>query len=309
MSLQHLKLIAIAFTLLLLLWGGAELFSRDSDRVGGGLVLAPVTAADADTIAIVQARDSIVLTKQSATSWLVNGHPTAPGGVADLFRALADSVHPELVAQDSGSFGRLAVDSAAARWLSIRGAGKPRLRLIFGAAGAEFPSVYLRRPGDAHVYLWRGQLAQLVTRPVDDWREKRIAALVPDSISAVAVERGKDRYTLTRSATRWALVGGAADSAAVARYLERLRTITADGFATPAALDSTRKRPATRRLTVRAGARVLLALAFDSTAGGFLVHHLAGAGGEGPTVYRMTVWAVDGLTPTSRSLAPPKPKP
>jgi len=307
MSPRHLKLIAIALAVLLLLWGGAELFSRDSDRVTGGLVLPPLKPADADTIAIVKGRDAIVLTKQSDTAWLVNGHPAAPGGVPDLFRALTDSVHPELVAQDSGSFGRLAVDSAAARWLTIRGGGKPRLRLIVGAQGSEFPSVYLRQPGDARVYLWRGQLARLVARVADDWRDKRIAVLLPDSITALAVERGKDRYRLTRSATRWVLPSGVADSAAVARYLERLRTVTADGFATPAAVDSTRGRPPTRRLTVHAGGRGVLALAFDSTAGGFLVRHLAGVGGEGTTVYRMTVWDVDGLTPTSRSLAHPKP--
>ena len=306
MSPRHLKLIAIALALLLLLWGGAELLSRDSDRVAGGLVLPPLTPADADTITIVKGRDSILLAKQSATAWLVNGHQAAPAGVPDLFRALADSVHPELVAQDSGSFGRLAVDSAAARWLTIRGGGKPRLRLILGARGSEFPSIYVRRPGDAHVYLWRGQLAQLSARPVDDWRDKRIAALVPDSITTLAVERGKDRYRLARSATRWVLPGGATDSAAVARYLERLRTITADGFATPAAVDSTRGRLPARRLTVRAGGQVVLALAFDSAVGGFLVRHLAGGGGEGATVYRMTVWDVDGLTPTSRSLAPPQ---
>jgi len=308
MSPRHLKLIAIALAVLLLLWGGAELFSRDSDRGTGGLVLPPLKPADADSIAIVKGRDSIVLTKQADTAWLVNGHPAAPGSVPDLFRALSDSVHPELVAQDSGSFGRLAVDRAAARWLTIRGGGKPRLRLIVGAQGSEFPSVYLRQPGDAHVYLWRGQLAQLVARGADDWRDKRVAVLVPDSITALAVERGKDRYRLTRSAARWVLLpSGATDSAAVARYLERLRTITADGFATPAAVDSTRGRAPTRRLTVHAGGRVVLALAFDSTAGGFLVRHVAGVGGEGATVYRMTVWDVDGLTPTSRSLAHQKP--
>jgi Domain of unknown function (DUF4340) len=307
MSPRHLKLIALALAVLLLLWGGAELFSRDSDRVTGGLVLPPLKPADADTIAIVKGRDSIVLTKQADTAWRVNGHAATPGGVPDLFRALADSVHPELVAQDSGSYGRLAVDSAAGRWLTIRGAGKPRLRLIVGAQGSEFRSVYLRRPGDAHVYLWRGQLAQLVARGADDWRDKRIAVLQPDSITALAVERGTDRYRLTRSAARWLLPSGATDSAAVARYLERLRTITADGFATPAAVDSTRGRAARRRLTVHAGGRLLLALAFDSTAGGFLVRHVAGVGGEAATVYRMTVWDVDGLTPTSRSLAHQKP--
>src|SRR5439155_170306 len=71
--------------------------------------------------------------------------------------------------------------------------------------------------------------------------------------------------------------------------------------AAPAAVDSAKAR-AVRRLTVRGTHGVVLTLAFDSTASGFLVHHVAGAGGEGATVYRMNVWDVDGVTPASRSL-------
>jgi hypothetical protein len=51
---------------------------------------------------------------------------------------------------------------------------------------------------------------------------------------------------------------------------------------------------------------VLLSLAFDSTAGAFVVRHVAGTGGEDATVYRMNTWDVDGLTPASRSLLPAK---
>jgi len=57
---------------------------------------------------------------------------------------------------------------------------------------------------------------------------------------------------------------------------------------------------------VRGAHGVLLTLAFDSTAAGFLVHHLAGAGGEAATVYRMNFWDVDAVTPASRSLLPTK---
>ena len=114
--------------------------------------------------------------------------------------------------------------------------------------------------------------------------------------------RGKDRYALKRTGKRWTLNGEATDSAAVARYLDRLKAITAVGFATPRDVDSTKARRAVRRLSVRGGRGVLLSLACDSTASGFLVHHLAGVGGEGATVYRMNFWDVDGFTPASRSL-------
>ena len=304
MSVQHLKLIAGGLVVLLLLWGGSELLSRGSDSVAGSLALPALTQADVDTISVVSGTDSIVLAKRSATAWSVNGHRAAPDAVGEVFQALADTARRELVAQAPSSFARLGVDSAAGRRLRLGHAGKPLLELTIGRA-AEYQSAYVRRPGDTHVYLWRGRLASVVDRPVDGWRDKRIAALEPDSIVALDVVRGKDRYALTRAGKRWTLNGQRTDSAAVARYLDRLKTITAVGFVTPGAVDSAKARGA-RRLGVRGSRDVLLTLAFDSTTSAFLVHHLAGVGGEGATVYRMNFWDVDGLTPASRSLLPAK---
>jgi uncharacterized protein DUF4340 len=304
MSPKHLKLIAVGLAALLLLWGGTELLSRGSDSVTGSVKLPALLQTDVDTVSIVKGTDSIVLARQSPAAWSVNGHRAAPDAVSELFQALADTTRSELVAQEVSSYARLGVDSAAGRWLRLSRGGKPLLEVVIGMRGTDFQSAYLRRPGDAHVYLWRGRLASAVDRAVDAWRDKRIAALEPDSIVALEVVRGKDRYTLKRAGQRWALNGQATDSAAVARYLDRLKAITAAGFVTPKELDSTKAlgtRPL-RRLDVLGDRGVLLSLAFDSTASGFLVHHVVGARGEGATVYRMNFWDVDGVTPASRSL-------
>src|SRR5207244_11255394 len=102
-----------------------------------------------------------------------------------------------------------------------------------GALGSACQRPELRPQGDPQVYLGGGTLAGLAERHADDWRDKRIAALDPDSITSLDVERGKDRYTLKREALTWTLNGGTTDSAAVRRYLERLKSISAAGFATP----------------------------------------------------------------------------
>jgi uncharacterized protein DUF4340 len=316
MSTHNLKLIAAGLALLLLLWGASALLSRGSDSVRGSLDLHAPALADVDSITIVKGADTIALARQSTppaspappTAWTVNGHPAALASVTDLFQALRDTTPPELVAQDSSSFRRLQVDSAGGRWLRLRRSGKVQLELVVGGRGTDFESAYLRRPGDAHVYLWHGRLGSLVDRTLDDWRDKRIAALASDSVAAVEVVRGKERYALTRAGKAWKMNGAAVDSGAVARYLDRLKTITAAGFATQKEIDSTRTAHPGRRLAVRSarGGGVLLSLTFDSTPGAFVVRHVAGSGGEGATVYRMNTWDVDGLTPASRSLLPTK---
>ncbi|HEX4601426.1 MAG TPA: DUF4340 domain-containing protein [Gemmatimonadales bacterium] len=305
MSARHLQIIALGLAVLLLLWGGSELLSRGSDKVVGRLAIPTLTPAGVDTVTLVKGGDSMVLAKHAADQWTANGWRAAAGGVTDLVAALQDTGPPELVAQDPSSFGRLGVDSAGGRWLRVRGRGKLLVQLIVGARGSEFESVYVRRPGDSHVYLWHGRLGALADRAADEWREKRIVALSPDSIAGVAVDRGKEHYALAHAGGRWLLGGRATDSAAVVRYLDHFRTVTASGFATAPQADSIRARRPTRRLTVRGGGgRVLFQCAFDSTPTGFLVRPVAGRGGEGATVYKLTVWDVDGLTPAGRSLLP-----
>ncbi len=308
MSTHNLKLVAAGLALLLLLWGASALLSRGSDSVRGSLDLHAPAMSDVDSITIVKGADTIALARQSApaTAWTVNGHPAALASVTDLFQALGDTTPPELVAQDTSSFRRLQIDSTGGRWLRLRRSGKVQLELVVGGRGTDFESAYVRRPGDAHVYLWHGRLGSTVDRTLDDWRDKRIAALARDSVAAVEVVRGKERYALTRAGKAWLVNGAAADSAAVARYLDRLKTITAAGFATRREIDSTRTARPGRRLAVRSARNALLSLAFDSTAGAFVVRQVTGTRGEGATVYRMNTWDVDGLTPASRSLLPPK---
>ena len=312
MSAKQLKAIAMGLAVLLLLWGASELFSRGSDTVTAKFTLPALTQGDVDTITLVKGTDSIVLAKQSSTAWTADGHRAAPDAVSDLFQALHDSVKPELVAEDSSSFGRMGVDSASGRWLRISNAGKPLLRLIVGARGSEYSSAYVRRPADSRVYLWRGRLAGLLDRAADEWRDKRIAAVNLDSVQAIEVERGKDRYTLRRRDKAWAIEGGpttATDSGAVARLLERYRAITAAGFASPKQADSTRTlRPARRAALRGAGGALLVALSFDSTSGAYVVRRTGGTatGGEPAAVYRMNTWDVDGLTPARSTLVATK---
>ena len=54
MSSKHLRIVAVGLAVLLLLWGGSELFSRGSDTVTGSLALPRLSAADVDSIVLVQ---------------------------------------------------------------------------------------------------------------------------------------------------------------------------------------------------------------------------------------------------------------
>jgi hypothetical protein len=253
-----------------------------------------------DSVVITHRGDTTLIVKQPAGSWTINRLPASSTAVADLFKALTDST-PELAAQDSSSFARMGVDSPGARLIRIAGGGKTLAQVFVGARGPSFDAAYVRVPGDAHVYLWSGNLPNVAERSVDDWREKQIAAVPPDSIASVEVTRGAKRYTLRKEKAGWTLSSlprATVDTAAVARYLERFRRLSASGFATPAQADSVRSsRPVRRVIVLAGGGRELLALALDTAATGFWARRQAD-----PIVYRLEYWQVDQLTPSEQEL-------
>jgi hypothetical protein len=300
MSAKQLKAIAIGVVVLLILWGASELWSHRTDTTKSSLQLPALSASEVDTVAITHAGDTVLLVKQAPSAWTVNRHPASQSGVNDLFQALHDSVSPELVAESPSSFARMGVDSTGARLVRLVGGGKTLAQVFVGGRSPGSDAAYMRLPDDARVYLWPGRLPALVGRPVDDWRDRQIGAVVPDSITVVEIQRGGKRFTLQKRGSAWVLSTGApADSGAVARLLERIRTITASGFATSQQADSLGMAKPKRRLLARgSGDHILMALLFDSLPGGFWVRKP-----EGGAVYRLDSWVVDQLTPEERGLA------
>src|SRR5439155_1120759 len=139
-SAKQLRLIILTLAVVLLLWGASERLSRGSDTVTGGFSLSAPAPADVDTISLIKGKDSIVLARQSATAWTVNGRRAALDGVNELLHALHDSAPPELVAQDSSSFGRLNVDGATGRRLRVHRPGQPVREGVIGGRGSEYGS-------------------------------------------------------------------------------------------------------------------------------------------------------------------------
>ncbi|HXE58519.1 MAG TPA: DUF4340 domain-containing protein [Gemmatimonadales bacterium] len=301
MTPKQLLRLAVALAVLLALWGAVAVGRRLGEGEEERLALPAVDTAAVDSIVLTRAAETTRLAKSGPGRWTVNGHPAAAGAVGDLLVALRDTAAGgELVAQSPGSHGRLGVDSGGTR-LRLVGGGRTVLDLVTGHRTRDFDGVYARRADDDAVYALRGAFPTLLERRVDDWREKRIAAVQPESVTAVEIARGRASYRVRKQDASWAFDrGGPADSAAVASLLGQLRDVSASGFATATQADSARFTPADRRLWVLgAGERPLLTLLFDSTAGGFWVRHDSGG-----TIYRMDSWQADRYTPADSTLRP-----
>jgi len=238
MSAKQLLRLALVFLALLVLWGAAALGRRHGTSNAGGesLRLPAVARAAVDTVVLTKGHDSVVLARKDSTAWTANGFPASMPVVSDLLGALPDSsTGGELVAERKSSQADLGVDSVHGTWVRVKSKGKSLLELVAGNRSPDFSGGYARLPDQERTYLIHGRLVEAATRPADDWRDHRIAAVAADSIGAIEVGRGARRYELRRAGPTWSLsTGGPVDSSRVAMLLGTYRTIEAGGFATAA---------------------------------------------------------------------------
>jgi len=306
MSAKQLLRLVLVFLALLVLWGAAALGRRHGTTKGAGesLLLPVVPGSAVDTVVLAKAGDSVVLARQDSTAWTANGFPASRQAVNELLGALADSgAGSELVAERRSSQADLGVDSAGGTRARVKSKGKNLIELIAGHRSPDFSGGYARLPGQDRTYLVHGRLVETLTRPADDWRDHRIAAVPGDSIGAVEISRGARQYQLRHAGSKWTLSsGGAPDSSRVAGLLATYRTIEAGGFASQAQADSARFNPPDRRVRLlRRDGSALLTLVFDSTAGGMRVKS-----DTGKTIYAMDAYVADQLAPADFSLRPPR---
>jgi hypothetical protein len=218
MSARNLIRPAIALVVLLALWGAVTLGTKQGDVEQRFWV--PTTAAkDVDTVIVAGAHDTIVLARATADARQVNGHPADRRMVEDLLTSLADTVASgDPVAETPASYPQVGMDSA--KHVQAIARGTAVTDVIVGKAGQVYGTGYIRTSNEPQVYLVRSTLPSVASRPLDEWRDRRIGGAPKDSIARVEIQRGSKRYALTRQATAWTLTpGGGTNSMAVANFL------------------------------------------------------------------------------------------
>jgi len=199
MSARNLIRPAIALVVLLALWGAVTLGTKQGDVEQRFWV--PTTAAkDVDTVIVAGAHDTIVLACATADARQVNGHPADRRMVEDLLTSLADTVASgDPVAETPASYPQVGMDSA--KHVQAIARGTAVTDVIVGKAGQVYGTGYIRTSNEPQVYLVRSTLPSVASRPLDEWRDRRIGGVPKDSIARVEIQRGSKRYALTRQAT------------------------------------------------------------------------------------------------------------
>jgi hypothetical protein len=298
MSAKQLRQIAAGLLVLVLLWGGIKLFKKTSDTTRAKFELPTITTGDVDTVRLFKSGDTLLLAKQAADAWSVNGMDASLSAVNGLLDALKGIKTGELVAQSATSHTDLGVDSTSGKHLVISKGGTTLVNLIVGNHGPGFEGVYVRRPTENAVYLIPGNLGNSVDKGLDDWRDRTVARVDPDSVRAITMRLKRGGYVLRRGEKGWEFASGAkADSGAVRRMLEQYRNLQAGGFPTKAQEDSIHFTHPSRRVTLQGATHPLADLVLDSSTSWWWVRRA-----DGGTVFRLGTWRLPQLFPADSTL-------
>jgi Domain of unknown function (DUF4340) len=294
MNRQQLTRIAGAFAVALLLWAVLAVVRRPPSDHPDRLVLPKVDTAAVDTVSLARLHDTTLLVRANG-GWRANGYPAASETIAELLRGLADtSAWSELMAESKTSYDRLGVGADSGQHVLVKAHGHAVLDLTSGKRTPDNSGVYVRQTSAEPVYALHGGIAPSLGKPADEWRDTRIVAIAPESVATIAIQHGKQSYTLHRAKAGWQFADGrSADSTAVSTLLGSYRDLRASGFAPTTSFAGSGARA---RLTGKSGA-ALVNLVFDSTAAGVLAR--ADSGG---TVFRLESWMLGQLMPADSTL-------
>jgi len=294
-ALKRILMVAggvVALYLVTLLVGGG------GGEDGGADALADFVAAiEPDRIRamrFVREGDTIRL-EESPEGWRVETHPADSGRVARFLEDLGELATGGVVARNPENHGRLGVSEEEATTVTLVHEDGGEATLLVGNPGPTAPSAYVRLPGGDPVYVLEGTFRNAVRRDVDQWRNRRIAAVDTSGATTVEVTREGATYTLSRGDEGWRIDGEEAAAAEVRSLLGELASLEAAGFAP----DTAALPEVQRRVRVLGGeGEVLAELAIAEPEEG--TYWLTS--GEVPTVYEISSFRVDRLTPDPESL-------
>lgn len=299
MNPKQLKRILLVLGVAVVLWIVAELLGGKTNDMETAFVLPALQLSAVDEVTLTKPSVTLTLRRVEDTVWTVNGHAASFNEVDELFSALADSSRAEMVATGATVHGRMGVDSAQGIFVRFMAGEEVLASVVFGKRGRAYNTRYVRLDGEDFVYQYSGPLAGLVDQNEDDWRNKNIVSIEPDSVGSIVANRGSNRFSLVRGEEGWLLgQNEATDSASVARLLNQYRSLSASGFASEEEADSVEfDRPDARVTLLGIEGDTLTSLVFDSTDAAFWVREEAGG-----ITYRILTWKMNQLFPADSTL-------
>ena len=120
------------------------------------------------------------------------------------------------------------VDSTGTQVTVVSRNGKT-VEFVLGQTAANYAEVYIRPVSSNNVYLAEGLMGWDVNRELRDWRDKKIFAIVKDSVHELTYSYPKERFTIRKDSV-WLLEKDTASTDQVTAALHSLEQLRAQDF-------------------------------------------------------------------------------
>ncbi len=302
MSERTLKRLVGALVVLVAVWGVTALLSSDRSRSRGAAGAAAeffdgVDREHVTAVRISSVSGDVELTRDG-DRWLVNGLATDSGTVARFWDMMESAKITDLIATNPANHERMEITDSAAWRLEVELDGGETRTLLVGGQGPRFATSYVRLPGEDAVYLLQGDIRVHMRRRLDDWRNKRLAAVDTAQVARIEVERDGEAYVVVRADSAWTFEGGdTVDASAVEALLMDMRDLRASAIL--AETDSLAQTPPGGSLRLLDAEGAVLA---EITIGQGERDRWARSAGD-ETVYRLPSFRIDRIFPTRERMS------
>jgi len=294
MSEKTLKILFIAVVGLGLLWLAVSFLPGGGGRSAGpsGALASFFEGVSPESVSSLVIRgpdgEEVGLSRENG-EWKVSGFRADSATMDRFWEAMESAEVGDLVASNPGNHPRMGVSPDSAWTMELGLAGGSRSILV-GSPGSRYGTAFVRNPDEDQVYLLTGNLRSQVTRPLDEWRNKRVATVDTTGVWRIEVDRNEDGYSLERADSLWTLDDGTgADPTAVRGILGEMARLDANGFYEEG--DSLPALEATIR-ALGQGGEIFLTLELGSGEG----DRWARAEGDS-IIYRLPSWRVSRILP------------
>lgn len=157
------------------------------------------------------------------------------GGVRNALIQMLDITPDRLVARRQDAWEDFYVTDSLATRVRLQEGRKTVLDLYIGRftiqRDIEDATSYVRLGGEDEVYETSGLLSLGFDRGFNAWRNRTIVRVEPEQVDRAVFEYPADSgFVLSREVGGWTVDGAPTDSAAVARFLNRLRNLVSQNF-------------------------------------------------------------------------------
>jgi hypothetical protein len=238
-SEKGLKLLAVTVGVLCLVWVAVNFLPRGGGggRASSGALSGFFLGVTPESVTSVRFQapgdEGDVELTRTAGRWTVNSFSADSGSVARFWEGMADATVGDRVGSNPANHPRLGVSSDSAWTLQVETSEGTRSVLV-GKSGSRYGTAYIRLPDENDVYLLEAGLRPLITRTLDDWRDKRVARVDTAAVQRIELNREGSNVVLERADTLWVLEdGGEADGTTVRSLLGEMARMDATGFYAP----------------------------------------------------------------------------